>query len=53
MYHANKINKEFLEVCGYLQLDDMFLRKEEFFEVLVRFGYLKPIDLISSTFVAK
>lgn len=46
-----KIEREFLDHCAELNITNQ-LNKEELFELLVRFGYLKTVEMLTSSYVA-
>jgi hypothetical protein len=50
-YVYKKVEREFNNHCAKLELKKR-ITKEELFEVLVRLGYLKPVELLTSSYVA-
>ena len=54
VYQKNKFIRELDSTLDSLSLADCkTLRKEDFFEVLIRLGYLKQIENIQSYYVAQ
>jgi len=50
-YVFKKIEREFSEHCAALNITNQ-LNKEELFELLVKFGYLKTVEMLTSSYVA-
>ena len=45
------VEREFNTICTQLELQRQ-ISKEELFELLVKIGYLKPVEQLTSSFVA-
>ena len=53
-YQATKLQREFNATLDELEVEDHgTLDKSQFFEIYVRLGLLKPIQLLTSEFLAR